>query len=170
MMWKFVPLRLRNTIAPTLGSRFASNARMCAENGALAARRHDLLSSAAVMRTLTLVGTISVVAACAAQPQYTPTSAKTAAAKPSDCTFDILTMRPTRPIEELGVIDFEGGFVQTSGRRSGVPSTAADLREKIAADVCRSGGDAVVTEVNGLGQYVRATVVRYSPQPDGSGR
>jgi hypothetical protein len=41
------------------------------------------------------------------------------------------------------------------------------LRDKVAADVCRAGGDAMITEVNGVGQYVRATVVKYASQPDG---
>jgi hypothetical protein len=34
----------------------------------------------------------------------------------------------------------------------------------VAAAVCRAGGDAVLAEVNGLGQYVRGTVIRYRPQ------
>jgi len=109
-----------------------------------------------------------VLAGCAATTQYTPTSSRTLAARPANCAFDILSMRPARPIEELGIIDFEGGAVAKTGERAGVPGSASQLREKIGSQVCGAGGEAVLTEVNGLGQYVRATVVRYVPDASAS--
>jgi hypothetical protein len=115
------------------------------------------------MKNATAAVLASMLAACSAEKQYTPTSTKTAAARPENCEFDILTLKPARAIEELGIIDFQGGHIDREGRRTGVPSSAAELREKIGPEVCRAGGEAVFTEVNGLGQYVRATVVRYSP-------
>lgn len=121
-----------------------------------------------LMRNWSAIVLGSTLAACAAGMQYTPTSTKTVAARAPNCAFDVLTLKPARPVEELGIIDFEGGYVYSSGKREGVPSSAADLREKIGPEVCRAGGEAVVTEVNGLGQYVRATVVRYSPPADAS--
>jgi hypothetical protein len=36
------------------------------------------------------------------------------------------------------------------------------FKTAVAADVCRVGGDVVVTEVNGYGQYVRGTVLRHT--------
>src|SRR5215510_403628 len=110
----------------------------------------------------------SMLAACAAETRYTPSSTKAVAARPPNCAFDVLTLRPGRPVDELGIIDFQGGTVAKDGTRAGVPSSAAELREKIGPEVCQAGGEAVITEVNGLGQYIRATVVRYSPPADGS--
>jgi hypothetical protein len=118
------------------------------------------------MKRSVVVALLSALAGCSAQPQYTQTSTKGAAARPKDCQFDVLTMRPAGAIEQLGIIDFQGGAVSSTGRRNGLPDTAADLREKVAPDVCRAGGDAVIAEVNGLGQYLRATVIKYAPQPD----
>ncbi len=42
-----------------------------------------------------------------------------------------------------------------------VPARTPDqFKAVVRADVCRVGGDVVVTEVNGLGEYVRGTVLR----------
>ena len=120
------------------------------------------------MRNATALAIGSLLAACAAQTRYTPTSSNAVAARPANCAFDILTMRPARAVEELGIIEFEGGAVYKTGHRAGVPTSAADLREKIGPQVCGAGGQAVVTEVNGLGQYIRATVLRYAPQVEAS--
>ena len=120
------------------------------------------------MKTFMIVAALCVLAGCAAKTQYTPTSSRAVAARPVNCAFDILSMRPARGIEELGIIDFEGGAVSKTGERAGVPSSASQLREKIGAQVCGAGGEAVLTEVNGLGQYVRATVVRYVPEASAS--
>lgn len=120
------------------------------------------------MRTATLVTMAVLLAACAAQTRYTPTSASSVAARPANCAFDVLTIRPARAVQELGLFEFEGGAVYKTGHRAGVPSTAAELREKIGPQVCAAGGEAVLTEVNGLGQYVRATVVRYVPEASAS--
>ncbi len=118
------------------------------------------------MRNSTATVLASMLAACSAEKQYTPTSTKAVAAKPANCQFDILTLRPARAVEELGIIDFTGGTRGTLGYRRGVARSAGELKEMIGPDVCRAGGDAVITEVNGSGEYVRATVVRYSPPAD----
>lgn len=100
--------------------------------------------------------------------RYTPTTQNAAAAKPANCMFDLLTTRPSRPFVELGVLEPQGS--------QGKQRTAAAFRDSVAADVCRVGGDAVLTEVNGLGDYVRGTVIKYrdeaaappSPAPGGA--
>jgi hypothetical protein len=102
-----------------------------------------------------------LAAGCFASTQYTPSSSVRAQAKPDECSFDVLTARPQRQFEELGIIDFTGGFTGSNGRRAGVPDSASELKDKAAQTVCRAGGDALLTDVNGLGQYVRATVIRY---------
>ncbi len=101
---------------------------------------------------------------CAAQMQYTPKSSISAQPKPDNCDFEVLTTRPQLPFDEVGVIDFAGGTQYDSGFREGVPDRASAFKAKSAVTVCRSGGDAVVAEVDNLGQYIRGTVIRYQSQ------
>jgi hypothetical protein len=117
-------------------------------------------------KKLALGPALFLVLACSASPNFTPNSATRADAKPSDCKFDVLTLQPSQPVDELGIIDFvDGTTISRTGRRIGVPDTAAELRQRIASEVCRVGGDAVLGQVNGVGQYIRATVLRYRPEP-----
>jgi hypothetical protein len=117
-------------------------------------------------KRLALGPALFLVLACSASPKFTPNSATRADAKPSDCKFDVLTLQPAQPVDELGIIDFAGGNINIhTGERLGVPATAAELRERVASEVCRAGGDAVLGQVNGVGQYIRATVLRYRPEP-----
>jgi hypothetical protein len=121
-----------------------------------------------VSKKLALGPALFFVLACASvsQPKFTPNSSTRADAKPSDCKFDVLTLPPAQPVDELGIIDFEGGATNfDTGRRLGVSDTAARLRQAVAFDVSRVGGDAVLGQVNGVGQYIRATVLRYRPEP-----
>ena len=113
----------------------------------------------------TLLILLLLAAGCSAEMRYTPTKAsKDVAAKAADCSIDVLSTRPDRPFDELGIIDFAGGVVgKNTGQRSGVPDSAGELKEKVRPEVCRAGGDAVISEINGVCQYVRATVVRYRP-------
>jgi|SRR5467141_3707706 len=117
-----------------------------------------------IHRRLPLAWAASLLAVgCAAETQYTPTSVRSQP-KPENCSFDILTTRPQRIFDELGIIDFTGGLVDGTGRRAGLPDNAAELKDKTAQTVCGAGGDAVLAEVNGRGQYIRATVIRYKPE------
>jgi hypothetical protein len=88
---------------------------------------------------------------------FTQTTSHVARPKPENCTFDVLTARPDSPFDELGVLDFSGG----SGYAA---SNAREFMHSVRPDVCRAGGDAVLAEINGLGRYVRGTVVKYRPQ------
>jgi hypothetical protein len=117
-----------------------------------------------VSKELALGPALSLVLACAS-PKFTPNSSIRADAKPDDCKFEVLSLPPAQPVDELGIIDFEGGTTTRTGHRFGVPETAAELRETVASEVCRVGGDAVLAHVNGVGQYIRATVLRYRPEP-----
>lgn len=40
--------------------------------------------------------------------------------------------------------------------------TAEDFREKVTEQVCAAGGDAVITQINGYGCYIRGVVVRFA--------
>jgi hypothetical protein len=82
---------------------------------------------------------------------YTPTTQNIGMAKSSRCSFDLLTMRPSRAYLELGVLE----------PTDGAGASATEFKEAVGDQVCRVGGDAVLTEVNGFGHYVRGTVIKY---------
>jgi hypothetical protein len=112
-----------------------------------------------------LVGALLLAIGCTASQQFTKTSSVSAPSKPANCSFDILSARPQRAFDELGIIEFIGGAVNKyTGYREGVPDNASDLKVKTAKAVCSAGGDAVLTDVNGVGQYIRATVIRYKAE------
>ena len=90
---------------------------------------------------------------------YTPTTRNVAAAREPNCDFDLLSMRPDRPFRELGVIERVGPVSR------GGSSFAAAFKANVGEGVCLAGGDAVVTEVNGFGQYIRGTIIEYRDQP-----
>jgi hypothetical protein len=95
-----------------------------------------------------------VVAGCiqyAAHYDYVPTTQTRAAPKPENCDFELLTTRPDRPYDELGI-------VEPAVKRA---SSVVEFRDRIRADVCRAGGDAVLSEIGGSGLYERGTVIRY---------
>ena len=93
---------------------------------------------------------------------YTATTRDVAAARAPDCAFDLLTARPGRPFVELGVLERPSAEAREG---SGLlPRTAGDFRRIVSPEVCRAGGDAVLTEVNGFGDYVRGTVIKYKDQ------
>jgi hypothetical protein len=95
----------------------------------------------------------ALLCGCAKSYNYTPTSSAALAAKPQDCAFEVITTIPQKPFVELGVVEFSKWY--------GPADNLADFREKVAAHVCRAGGDAVLARINGLGQYLNGTVIRY---------
>jgi hypothetical protein len=38
-----------------------------------------------------------------------------------------------------------------------------DFKEAAGPFVCAAGGDGVLTEINGLGAYIRGTVIKFRP-------
>jgi hypothetical protein len=67
----------------------------------------------------------------------------------------VITSRPARQYQAIGVIELEAASVKT------LPNDEASFRRAIASEVCRVGGDAVIPGVNGDSRYVLATVVRW---------
>ncbi len=89
---------------------------------------------------------------------YTPTTRNFVAHKPANCVFDLLTLPPTRPFFEVGIVERVG---------LAKARTASDFTSMIGADVCYAGGDAVLAERNDWG-YVRGTVLVYRDGRDGA--
>ncbi|MCI0668912.1 MAG: hypothetical protein L0Y64_00470 [Myxococcaceae bacterium] len=94
----------------------------------------------------------ALLSGCAPSYRWAKTTSVQADARESSCSFDILTARPDRAFDELGVLEKEWDTNQVDG-----------FRASTQAQVCAAGGDAVLVEVNGLGHYVRGTVIRYRP-------
>ena len=90
--------------------------------------------------------------------KYTATPSGSHAAHPlgKDCPFDIVTMRPSGPFEEVGQLTF-GSQTDTAYRGTNDPS---EFRQAVAADVCALGGTVVVTDINNGGTIIRGAVLR----------
>jgi hypothetical protein len=88
---------------------------------------------------------------------YTPTNSRTSSMKPDGCEFEILTTPPARAFEEIGVLDLDPKVDYS-------PSTIPEFRKVAAHHICSHGGDAVIAQANGLGLYIKGTVVRYAAQ------
>ncbi len=90
----------------------------------------------------------------------TATTTQPVTAKPSGCDFSVVTLVPQGAHQEIGTLTYE----DASGFWSFGPSSHAEspdeFKRAVQAEVCRLGGDIVVTELNGRGQYVRGTVLR----------
>ncbi len=99
-----------------------------------------------------------VAAACAPyRPQYATTVStnQQLTAKPASCDFRVVNLAPTTTgFEEIATL---------TPKPSLEAWTPEDFKKAVQADVCRLGGDLVVTEINGQGAYVRGTVLRAAP-------
>jgi hypothetical protein len=93
----------------------------------------------------------TILVACSAY-RYTPTTPHRAPPKPANCTFDLLTTRPDRPYDELGVVEPKVG---------GDAGSAREFIHLIRETTCQAGADAVLAEINGRGTYVRGTLIKY---------
>ena len=72
--------------------------------------------------------------------------------KSGQCEFQVVSMPPSmNEYEEIAIL------TPTSSRWADSPQS---FKDSVGDDVCRVGGDVVVTEVNGIGRYVRGTVLR----------
>ena len=70
-----------------------------------------------------------------------------------NCNFKVVSALPKGDYVEIGVLNLDV-HVDFAARDVGT------FKEKIRKDVCNSGGDIVVGEVNGRGHYVRGTIFK----------
>jgi len=97
-----------------------------------------------------------LLSACAPSMSYTRTG-PTQPPRTVGCAFDVFTASPTGNYFEIGTVD-----VMASGYS--VPATQlAVFKDKLSPYVCHMGGDAAVASANGLGYYMKATVLKRSP-------
>ncbi len=79
-----------------------------------------------------------------------PAPGKTPTPKAMDsCSFEVAAREPAGEFDEIGTVTV-----------TSATSSPEKFQSAIKEDVCRLGGDAVVTQVNGLGQIIRGVVLR----------
>jgi hypothetical protein len=82
-----------------------------------------------------------------------PSTAGPLASKAPTCDFRVVNLLPQGG-------DFEEIATLTQREGKALALNPTEFKAAVQADVCRLGGDLVVTEVSGWGGYVRGTVLR----------
>ena len=112
--------------------------------------RHLVLS----LRLLSLLTAATAVAACetslTASGSHQPS-------RPADCEFRIFTVLPGPGYIEVGTVDVTPGPYGANVYRD-----LGGFYDKIRPLVCQAGGDAALAQANGLGMYIKATVLKYT--------
>lgn len=105
---------------------------------------------------LALALSVSGLTACASGPRYLFTSTTHEAAQPlpMTCSVELFSTRPERHFVELGVLEFNSSS-------QGAVHTAGEFLTAVQVPTCQVGGNAILTEINGFGYYVRGTVIRW---------
>jgi len=102
------------------------------------------------MKNIITFGVLGLGALGCVSYSVVPTPGKAAAPKAlASCSFEVLAKEPSGTFEEIGTVSV-----------TSATSSPDKFQSAIKDDVCRLGGDVVVTEVNGLGQIVRGVVLR----------
>jgi hypothetical protein len=98
---------------------------------------------------------LTLLAACGPLTTFSARGGGVCPKRESDCRFEVISSRPAREFQVIGVIDIEAPHA------GALPRDEAAFRRAIGAAVCRAGGDAVIPGINGDQRYVLATVVKW---------
>jgi hypothetical protein len=74
---------------------------------------------------------------------------------PPTCDFEILTSTPLVGYREIGTVDVTPG-----GYGINQFTSLSDFKDHIRENVCQLGGDAAIASANGLGWYIKASVLK----------
>ena len=111
-------------------------------------------SSRALLAILTSAAVGCLPVASRYHYETVPSTNAQAAPRPSSCAFDLLQLRPSRPFDELAIIENDMHYADN-----------AELFKTLVADqVCQAGGDAIVAEPNSAGYYPGGVIIRYRPE------
>ncbi len=104
--------------------------------------------------TAVLLAATCLLSGCFFKPGYSVTrlTAVEVSARAPDCDFDVVTLPPSRPFDDVGSLNWD------SGAAVGTP---AMLKDAIRSQVCAIGGDAVIGQMNGHGNFIAGTVIRW---------
>ena len=106
-----------------------------------------------VLPLLALAGSLAF-AACGPHITFVPWGA-TCPSQPRDCEFEVISHRPAREYQVIGMMDIEGFSIRA------VPKDEATFRRVVHRHVCEAGGDAVIPGISSDGRYLTATVVKW---------
>jgi len=81
-----------------------------------------------------------LISACSPMATFTPRGGVCLERSP-DCSFSVITSRPGRDYQVIGVIDIEALHVRK------IPNDEASFRRLIGPHVCFAGGDAVIGNI-----------------------
>ena len=109
----------------------------------------------AMMKHSVLFASLLVLSACGST-KLTPVGEAQPPRSP-DCDFDIFTSTPQLAYTEIGTIDVNFGAYGHNTFRD-----LADFKEEIRPQVCESGGDGAIALANGLGFWIKATVIQFT--------
>lgn len=103
------------------------------------------------MRSSVILLAVSMFATSCASYIYTHSADNTYPAKPENCKFKVVNTaaNPAEYIEIGSLNNSAFSFPDTNPE---------DWKKTIRKEVCGIGGDLVVSEINGGGQYIRGTV------------
>jgi hypothetical protein len=106
--------------------------------------------------TLIIGGLVSSAVGCATSVKYSRVSDVEYPAKAENCEFKIQSRFPDQSFEEIGTVN-----LSTNSDGENAASTLSKFRALIQKEVCRSGADLVVPDINGRGYYLRAIVFKH---------
>jgi len=94
------------------------------------------------------------LAGCFRNNEVTLTGPKLAP-RAANCDFQIFTIAPEGSFAEIAVVDVSGNAT----------ASIDEFKSDVQPLVCEAGGDAALAHLNGLGQYVKATILKRTGRP-----
>jgi len=104
-----------------------------------------------VVLSFLVLGACSLAVGCVNQVTLTRAGAPEPP-RPANCEFQVLTAAPAGDYAEVGTLDVTAAYTDTN--------KLSDFKKLITPRVCEAGGDTVIALANGLGHYIKATVLK----------
>jgi hypothetical protein len=119
-------------------------------------RKYEVMKGFTKLSALALVMTMT---GCTTTANFTKTgNYKSLNANPASCDVTVYTSSPKSKYHEIGLIEFEGNFMEGAFRGA---KSVSEALEKSKVLVCAQGGNALLLwEANGAGHFKKATVVK----------
>ena len=101
-----------------------------------------------------MLAVLVLLPACARTSNYVRTG-KARPERPEGCDLKVFTSAPTGRFVEIGVVNFS----VLGGGAKGRARNISEAKERAAPHACREGGNALILQGDGRGEFVRATVI-----------
>jgi hypothetical protein len=98
-------------------------------------------------------GMVLLVSGCATE-SWSYTASATAPAREATCDFAVVSTPPGPGYQEIGLLDDAPGGPCVRGAQA--------FKQAVRSEVCKAGGEVVMTEISGFGCYKRGTTFRKS--------